>query len=179
MKKKLLILFFVLISSLFIDKAFSLLVSSNRLTFLNETLPYLEYVNLLVIIVIFTLFFLLKDKKQIPPFIISIVLALSIATLLKYIIMRPRPFETLQIINLIDKTGYSFPSGHTTYAFIPLYFLHKKEFKIWLLIAIIIAFSRIYLGVHYLSDVIAGAILGIGISILTKKLYKKFLKRLS
>ena len=90
--------------------------------------------------------------------------------LLKNIIQRPRPIE----YRLIDETGYSFPSGHSmvSVAFYGLiiYFMYKsiKISKIkWLLISllsiviILIGTSRIYLGVHYTSDVIGGFLISI------------------
>lgn len=85
---------------------------------------------------------------------------------LKIAIMRPRPFETGQITALVAETGYSFPSGHATIAgaFAAYGWFTKWVRKSWkyllILMAIGVAISRIYLGVHYLSDVIAGLILG-------------------
>lgn len=89
-----------------------------------------------------------------------------IALVLKYLINEPRPFNTLSNVNLLISEGdpYSFPSGHTTSTFsvVTYLVLNSKKFN-WFLVsfAILIAFSRIYVGVHYPADVIAGAIIGI------------------
>ena len=86
------------------------------------------------------------------------------------IIQRPRPED----FRLIEETGYSFPSGHSmaSMAFYGLiiYFAFKyvknKNAKIIIctilsLLVLLIGISRIYLGVHYASDVIAGFVLSI------------------
>ncbi len=90
--------------------------------------------------------------------------------LIKEIVQRNRPEETL---HLIQQGGYSFPSGHAMTGLVfyglTLYFILsfiKKSSIRWMLLAIgvtyifLIGFSRIYLGVHYPSDVLAGWCLG-------------------
>jgi undecaprenyl-diphosphatase len=78
---------------------------------------------------------------------------------------RPRPFETIpQADPLIGATvGQSLPSGHAATSFagavVLTYFLPRSAPYVFLL-AVSIAFSRIYVGVHYPSDVVAGAALG-------------------
>jgi undecaprenyl-diphosphatase len=82
---------------------------------------------------------------------------------------RPRPFETLGISPLLDHdAGKAFPSNHATGAFalaigmygIPLYF------PLMLLMAIFLSFSRIYNGLHHLTDVLAGFMNGSLVSII-------------
>ena len=87
--------------------------------------------------------------------------------LLKSLIARERPFiadPTIQLL-VTAPSGYSFPSGHagtsfaaaTVIAFMPIQ--TKWKVGVWIL-AILIAFSRMYLFVHYPSDIVAGALLG-------------------
>jgi len=85
---------------------------------------------------------------------------------LKPLVGRIRPYDVNTAIQLLitSPTDYSFPSGHTAASFTAvsaLYFSHRK--KLWkpaLVLAVLIAFSRLYLYVHYPSDVLAGAVIG-------------------
>ena len=90
---------------------------------------------------------------------------MKIKHFLKFVIGRARPFELLDIRGLVSHIGSSFPSAHAAAVFSSLAVLDKefRKFKwIWLGIAFLVAFSRIYLGVHYLSDVAFGALVGLG-----------------
>ena len=104
--------------------------------------------------------------------------------MLKNIVQRPRPLE----YRIIDETGYSFPSGHSMvsaayYGFI-IYLIYKmvenKKIK-WTLITILsllvisIGISRIYLGVHYTSDVIAGFLISISFLVIYTSIVSKIL----
>lgn len=85
--------------------------------------------------------------------------------ILKPIVARIRPFDVNTTIQLLipHPTDFSFPSGHTAASFTAVSALFFTGRKIWipsLVLALLIAFSRIYLYVHYPSDVIAGALLG-------------------
>lgn len=102
---------------------------------------------------------------------------------LKNFIQRPRPFQTLPNLHLLIKppTSYSFPSGHTSSAFacaiILGYYIRKFSIPA-IILAILIAFSRIYLTVHYPTDVIAGIALGIFSAIITIYSYEKIYKKI-
>jgi len=87
---------------------------------------------------------------------------------IRFFIHRPRPFvDNSAITALITETSYSFPSGHTTFFFAlaTTVYLHNKRWGIWFYIAgIIIGFARVFAGVHYFSDIVVGAVLGIAVS---------------
>ncbi len=109
---------------------------------------------------------------------IAITATVTTYTLLKYIVHRERPYDSYpDIIKRSNESTPSFPSGHTSSAFCTattLSLMYPKWFVIvsaysW---ASMVAYSRMYLGMHYPSDVFAGAILGIGTSLLTFKFYK-------
>lgn len=97
--------------------------------------------------------------------------ALALSTIigdgiLKNLIRRPRPFlEVPEIHLLIEKPlSYSFPSGHTAAAFAAAGILATmlKKYRAYVIaLALLIAFSRIYLFVHYPADIIGGIIVGL------------------
>lgn len=84
---------------------------------------------------------------------------------LKEVIGRERPFYSRpDILLLIQEGGYSFPSGHTISSFAAagaLFFRHKKAGIPAIFLAFLIGFSRMYLYVHFPTDVLAGMFLGI------------------
>lgn len=120
------------------------------------------------------------DKKIGELMGLTIFISLGLNSAIKLAVKRLRPFMVdSSITNLRPSTseGYSFPSGHTQTAsttYFSLYYLLKKR---WLLIVAIVittlvALSRMYLGVHYLTDVLAAIVLGILISYLIAKKVK-------
>ena len=110
-----------------------------------------------------------KDIKKAAIIFLLCIIALGIgdwtSTILKDIIERPRPCHTLIGVRLLVGCGDSFsmPSGHAVNAFAVVatfsHFFRKTAIPMFA-IAIAVAFSRIYVGVHYPSDVLAGAIWG-------------------
>jgi len=104
---------------------------------------------------------------------LTVILALGIEILLcgkilKPLIGRVRPCDINTGIQLLigNPGGYSFPSGHAASSFTAVSVLYSDRFRwrrCFLVLAILISFSRIYLYVHFATDVIAGAILGFAI----------------
>ena len=98
--------------------------------------------------------------------------ALTIGTLitngvLKNLAKRVRPYNHMEKVNLLidEPTDWSFPSGHTTASFAAAGIIAKmkliKHGGIFYLLATLIGISRMYLGVHYPSDVLIGAFIGL------------------
>ncbi len=111
---------------------------------------------------------------------ISLALATSFATtyILKRIVNRQRPAYTYPDIQALQyERYYSFPSGHTSNAFCTATSL-SLNFKKWYVVvpafawAGVVGYSRMHLGVHYPSDVLAGALLGAGSAYTTYKVNK-------
>jgi len=121
-----------------------------------------------------------EDRLKVKGLIIgeSILVASIITTSLKYSIHRERPFVTYPAIeNTVSAGSPSFPSGHTSTSFATATSL-SMAFHKWYVIAPAfiwagaIGYSRMDLGVHYPSDVLAGALMGCGSIILTNKINK-------
>jgi undecaprenyl-diphosphatase len=85
--------------------------------------------------------------------------------LLKNLIARPRPYDDFpDIVLYVNRlASFSFPSGHTSSSFASagaVFWFHKKWGSAALALAAVIAFSRVYLSMHYLTDVLAGLLAG-------------------
>jgi len=131
--------------------------------------------------VLILLILLRGKKKEIRALIIvAIIILVSdfMAAHLKDVFGRIRPCHALAGVRLLAGCGgsYSFPSGHATNIFAAMVFLslrYKKYWPFFIAVAIAIAYSRVYVGVHYPLDVLGGAILGslvaLGINWLDKK----------
>ena len=124
-------------------------------------------------------------KKYCIAIISNTLINVGISQALKHIIQRTRPIG----IALIEETGFSFPSGHSMVSFafygFLIYLIYKSKLSIRLkvfliaffgIIIINIGLSRIYLGVHYVTDVLGGYFLGfICLIIFIELVYKKIL----
>ena len=101
---------------------------------------------------------------------------------LKNIVARPRPFDTIQDLTILIKypTDYSFPSGHTTSWFASgtsmFLMLNKKYSYVFLMLASIMGFSRLYVGVHYPTDVLCGLMIGVFSTIISYNIIRVIYK---
>lgn len=129
------------------------------------------------------LFILIRNKKIGLSIFSNLVIITGLNQLLKRILQRPRPTE----FRIIEETGYSFPSGHSMvsmafygYLIYLIYKYVKNKYVKWISIVLLgilicsIGVSRIYLGVHYTSDVLGGFLLSISYLILFISSVNKF-----
>lgn len=132
-------------------------------------------------------------KKKTRPcgaaMLLSLVIGLLIGNLtIKPLVSRPRPFLTYpELTNLVEQGGYSFPSAHamSSFAAATVFYLffrkngHTAYSVPVLILAALIALSRLYVCVHYPSDVLCGTLLGIVIAVISVWLIKhsKVLRR--
>jgi undecaprenyl-diphosphatase len=137
-----------------------------------------------LIVLTIVLFILIKNRKIGLSIFSNLVIITVLNQLLKNILQRPRPTE----YRIIEETGYSFPSGHSMismafygYLIYLIYKYVKNKYVKWISIVLLstlicsIGISRIYLGVHYTSDVLGGFSISISYLVIYISAVNKFL----
>lgn len=147
--------------------------------FLDTVMPFvssLANAGRIWILLAFVLLIVPKTRKIGAALALALVLDFVVVNLImKNAFCRIRPFDINTAVELLVKPprDYSFPSGHTAASFASaaaIFCCNRKWGIAALVFAAIIAFSRLYLYVHYPTDVLAGAVTGIIIGILSAKL---------
>lgn len=139
-------------------------------------ITYLGEFGLLWIVIALLLCIFKKYRRYGVTMLCALIITAMVANLvMKPLIERPRPFLDLPDLKLLipPPKGFSFPSGHSSSSFVCagiLFGMNKKWGGLALFTAALIAFSRVYLGVHYPSDVLVGMILGLIIAVLSLKI---------
>ena len=131
------------------------------------------------------LYMIISKKHRRTGIALSIALLVSSVLgnlILKPVFARPRPFITKEGMELlINAPGdFSFPSGHTLASFVSATVLIMREKKIglcFLLPAVLISFSRMYLYVHFPTDILAGILLGVLMGILSVKVTDRLFEK--
>ncbi len=154
--------------------------------FLNSVMPFvtsLGDIGLVWIVLTLILMIFKKYRKTAVKMAVALILTVIICNLLiKPLVMRTRPYDVNTAVQLLISApmDFSFPSSHTAASFAAAWALFTDRKKLGtaaLILAFLIAFSRLYLYVHYPSDVLAGAVIGIALAVLagiiTEFLYKR------
>jgi len=124
------------------------------------------------------LLFIKNHRKHGLCLMVALALCTAVILSLKPLVGRIRPCDIMPVAELLipHPSGYSFPSGHTLTAFcsaVVLYAANRKIGGIAFLLAALIGFSRIYLYVHYPSDVLGGIMIGSLLGVLCVEFFNK------
>lgn len=155
---------------------------NNNLTHIVKFITFLGSAAFVITITVLALLFI-KNKKIGIFMALDLIVITTFQHILKPIFGRSRPIG----INLIEETSYSFPSGHSLtamafYGFI-IYLIYKSNLKykkvymiLLVLLILSIGLSRVYLGVHYITDVLGGFTFSLFYLIIFIELSKKYLQ---
>ena len=140
-------------------------------------------VVIIVMLAIPSIMLFRKNRKAANFLFLAFISAIILAFIIKLIVSRQRPMEifahpNIGVINypILSVLYYSFPSMHAmvVFALLPVLLKYLPNLKyFWVIFAFLIAFTRIYLGFHFLSDVVFGALVGCFIGDFLMELYEK------
>ncbi len=175
-----------IIISFYFDSVLVYGISLLRNKILTDFFLGLTFISSSVIIFFFlTSLFLWKEHKRkwILPLWFTLGLSAIVSFVLKFIIQRPRPFQLglVSILPVLEEASqsvwnFAFPSFHAMLVFCSIPILSKQfpKFKyVWITFASLVAFSRVYFGLHFVSDIICGGIIGYLLGVIVIKLEKE------
>lgn len=132
-----------------------------------------------------------KNRKAVLKIGVTGLVVLVVSQIMKWIFSHPRPITYMEQVGVIDKIqlveGYilrgmnSFPSGHTTagfalYSILAIHYSFKKNWQIlFLVMAILVGISRVYLVAHFPEDVLIGSALGVSIALMVEYYFSTIL----
>jgi undecaprenyl-diphosphatase len=117
-----------------------------------------------------------ENRRMVVNTLLSAAAALGTNGIIGAIYHRDRPFVAHHVIQLVNHdASASFPSNHAAAAFAvatSIWIWRRKDGWVWFVLAALIGFSRIWCGVHYPTDIVGGAVLGILIAVVIGKLMR-------
>lgn len=142
---------------------------------------YFEYILLFGLAIFLILDFKKRWKIVSTALISAVVSRFVVATLIRFLWFRPRPFleHSVNLLVNYNSNEASFPSGHASFYFAlstVLFLCNKKIGTIFYIASFLIVLSRVFIGIHWPSDILGGALLGILIGWLGYKISRKYLK---
>lgn len=161
----------LLFTSFLLDNPVAKFFGNSHIPAIDLLLAILADFKLIIFVMLLVpTFFYFRSHKKFPKILwASLICSIVLSYIIKVLVARPRPI-------MIDSFDiFSFPSTHAMAVFSVLPFINKntKFPKVFILYALIVAFSRVYFSYHYLSDVVFGALFGYVIgSIIYRRLGK-------
>lgn len=152
-------------------------LSSN--VFISSTALFVSYpltYGLLALVLIWAIFYSERRMFNFSLLFLSMISSWFVASALKSMLHVSRPFVTFNLLPLHHETGFSLPSNHAAiFASIAtvMFIMNRKLAYLFTFFALLVGVSRIVIGVHYPSDIIAGFSVGIIVGLLFIKLFKK------
>ncbi len=169
MKKRgvwfLLITVLFLVASFFYDKLLFDYIVLNGNAIMDLFFTWISnFGSIFVVMLVVASLFLWRERKNewVPVIWSSFIISFVFSSILKFLFARIRPYGIVPFFS-VGIMNYSFPSLHAAVAFSLLPILNRKFPRLrwfWVLFAVLTSYGRIYLGLHYPSDVIAGALIG-------------------
>lgn len=151
-------------------------IESDFADFFFSRITHLADAGVFWIVLALILLFFRRTRRAGITMTAALVIGLAVGNLtMKPLIARVRPYDFDPSIVLLipPEHDFSFPSGHTLASFegaVGLWLCHRKWGSAAIVLACCIAFSRLYLMVHYPTDVVTGALLGVIFAVIAKKI---------
>ena len=162
----------VFIISFLLDEKISHLFESTRIPLLDFIFGIITNFGIVLAIMLIIPLLMLKDNRKIYALLLAFFSSVFISVVAKWMFLRQRPTDFAY--PFVKILSYSFPSMHAVVAFsllpLLLYFLPRQK-NFWIPFAFLVIFTRIYFGLHYLSDVVFGALLGYSLGYLLLDLH--------
>ena len=151
----------IFIFSFLLDEKISYLFKNARIPLLDFIFGIITNFGIVLAIMLIIPLLVLKDNRKTYSLLLAFFSSVFISLIAKWMFLRQRPTDFAY--PFVKVLSYSFPSMHAVVVFsllpLLLYFLPKQK-NFWVPFALLVIFTRIYFGLHYLSDVIFGALLG-------------------
>lgn len=152
---------------------------AGRWGFLDNTAIFFAKYFVYFLVILVVIIFWKKWKIISQSFLAAILARWGIVELIRFLWPRPRPFIDNKVNLLFPYIEPSFPSGHAALTFAlatVVYRYNKKAGVLFFIAGFLISISRVFVGIHWPSDILAGALVGIFSGWLIIKIFRKFQK---
>ncbi|MGD0576985.1 MAG: phosphatase PAP2 family protein [Candidatus Staskawiczbacteria bacterium] len=144
---------------------------------------YFEYFLWLVLLLFLAVNFRKYWKMVFEAVVAAIITRFFLVEIIRWLWFRPRPFLALNFVPLINESAReaSFPSGHASFYFALstiVYCYNKKAGILFYVASFLIVLARVFVGIHWPSDILAGAVLGILMGWILNTLFKKHMHKI-